>query len=353
MAARGLRRDGSRLGAVLRIAACAVALGAVATTVSPRTAEAGVVEKIVAVVGDDAILLSELRARATPLVRVLATKAAAGPQRTAAESQVYKDVLGRMVEETLEAQTAERQKVTVSPEEIDRALENVAAQQKLTVDELLLAAEQRSGLSEMEYRAEIRRQVLEGKLLSQRVRGRIRITEEDLKNAYTRAIREERERREYRPLIILFKVIPGSTAEAVSDRMKLANSVHAQLKAGASFADMAQQHSDEPKTRERGGDMGVHAPVKTQAAQMGKRPALAEDIESKLIPLEPGEFTAPFKLGDAILIMGIKSRQPSRYTTFEAAKEEMVQRLQNDILAREKETWMGDMKKRTHIEIRL
>jgi peptidyl-prolyl cis-trans isomerase SurA len=51
--------------------------------------------------------------------------------------------------------------------------------------------------------------------------------------------------------------------------------------------------------------------------------------------------------------MGVKARQPSKYTTYEAAKEEMVQRLQNEILAREKETWMEDMKKRTYIEVRL
>lgn len=346
-------RPRSRALVALKLAALSALFTGVATIGHAPPAEAGVVEKIVAVVGDDAILFSELRQRAAPLIRVLASKVPAGPQRTAAESQVYKDVLSRMVEETLEAQAADRQKVTVTPDEIDRAIENVAGQQKLTVDQLLDAAEQRSGLSEVEYRAEIRRQVLEGKLLSARVRGRIRVTEEDLKNAFTRALREERERREYRPTIILLKLLPGSSAEAIAEREKLAAQIHDELKKGVPFADLAAKYSDEPKTKDKGGDMGVHAPIKTQAAQTGKRPALAEDIENKLIPLEPGEFTAPFKLGDAILIMGIKARQPSKYTTYDAAKEEMVQRLQNEILAREKETWMEDMKKRTYIDVRL
>ncbi|NUP09215.1 MAG: peptidylprolyl isomerase [Polyangiaceae bacterium] len=332
-----------RIASLAKLVLCGAVLAGAATMLEPSSADAAVVEKIAAVIGDDSILLSELRTRAAPLIRVLASKAPAGPQRTAAESQVYKDVLSRMVEETLEAQAAERMKVTVSPEEIDRALENVAGQQKLTVDELLLAAEQRSGLSEVEYRAEIRRQVLEGKLLSQRVRGRIRITEEDLKNAYTRAVREERERREYRPEIILLKILPGSSPAAIATREQEAQNIYNQLKAGASFEDMAKQYSDEPKTKDKGGDMGIHAPIKTQAAQMGKRPALAEEVEARLMPLEPGEITAPFRLGDAILIMGVKSRQPSRFTTYEAAKEEMVQRLQNEILARENESWLADL----------
>lgn len=319
----------------------------------PREAHAAVVEKIVAVVGDDAILLSELRARAAPLVRVLATKAPPGPQRTAAETQIYRDVLGHMIEETLESQAAERQKVTITPDEVDKAVENVAAQQRMTVDQLLTLAEQRSGLTELDYRAEIRRQVLEGKLLSQRVRGRIRITEEDLKNAYNRTLREERERREYRPEIILITIPQNAKPEVVAERQKLIDDIHKSLKGGATFEAMAQQYSEESKSAPKGGDMGIYAPVKTQAAQLGKRPALSEEVEAKVLPLEPGEFTAPFRLGDALLIMGLKSRQPSKYTSFEAAKEEMVQRVQNEILAREKDTWMEDLKKRTHIEIRL
>jgi peptidyl-prolyl cis-trans isomerase SurA len=123
-------RPRSRALAALKLAALIAVFSGAATLAHAPAAEAGVVEKIVAVVGDDAILLSELRQRAAPLIRVLASKAPAGPQRTAAESQVYKDVLSRMVEETLEAQAADRQKVTVTPDEIDRAIENVAGQQK-------------------------------------------------------------------------------------------------------------------------------------------------------------------------------------------------------------------------------
>src|SRR5438046_951482 len=83
----------------------ALALSAATFCAPAHEADAAVVEKIGAVVGDDAILLNELRARTAPLVRVLASKAPPGPQRTAAESQVYRDVLSRMIEETLESQT--------------------------------------------------------------------------------------------------------------------------------------------------------------------------------------------------------------------------------------------------------
>lgn len=326
---------------------------------TPEPAQAGVVEKVVAVVGDDAVLLSELRGRAAPLIRVLVQQVPAGPQRTAAESQVYKDMLAQMVTELLEAQAAERLKVTVAPEEVDRALENVANQQKMTVDELLDAASAKSGLSEMEYRAEIRRQVLEGKLLSQRVRGRIRITDEDLKNAFARSVREERERREYRPSMIMIKIptVPGNSAAQnaalAAEKEKVIKGIQARLDAGESFPELAKELSEEPTSAAKGGDLGVHAPIKTQAAQSRKRPALAKEIEDRIMPLEPGQYTEPFRVGDAWVIFGLQARQQSRYTTFEAAKEEMAQRVQNDILAREKDSWLEELKKRTHVETRL
>lgn len=337
-----------------RLRGLSAALVLTALLAAPRRADAAtVVEKIVAVVGDDSVLLSELRQRANPLLRVLAKQVPAGPQRTAAESQVLKDLLGRMVEEMLEQQASERLKVSATAEEIDRALQNVAQQQKMTVEELFKAAEEKTGLSEVDYRAEIRRQVLEGKLLSQRVRGRIRITDEDLKNAYTRTLREERERREYRPSWIVLKLPAGASAAQVAAVETKAKKIHAALKAGQNFAEAAKEFSEDEKSKDKGGDMGIHAPSKTQAAQAGKRPALAKDLEDRLLPLEPGQFTEAFQFQDAFLIMALQSRQPSKYTSFEAAKEEMGVRVQNEILAREKETWIEELKKRTHVETRL
>ena len=54
------------------------------------TARATIVERIVAVVGDRPILLSELRLRARPYLLQIAQKAQPGPQRAAAESQLFK-----------------------------------------------------------------------------------------------------------------------------------------------------------------------------------------------------------------------------------------------------------------------
>jgi peptidyl-prolyl cis-trans isomerase SurA len=150
-----------------------------------RPAHAEVVERVVAVVGERPILFSELRHRALPsLLRIAA--AGQGPSFVAAaESEAYKLILGRIIDDRLEERAAERARITVSPDEVDRGIENVATTNKITVRELLVEVN-RQGLTELDFREEIRRQILEGKLVELRVRARVHVTEADARESYER-----------------------------------------------------------------------------------------------------------------------------------------------------------------------
>src|ERR1700733_13404163 len=138
----------------------ALSLAAVSAAIAPRAARAVVVERVVAVVGDRPILKSELHTRARPFLIQIAQRVPPGPQQTAAESTVFQELLQKMVDEELEIQAADKAKVTVSSDEIDSALHNVAAAQGLSSAELMKGAV-KSGLTEQEYREEMRRQILE------------------------------------------------------------------------------------------------------------------------------------------------------------------------------------------------
>ena len=107
---------GSALGAAF--------LGA-SLVVAPQ-ARATVIERIVAVVGEHAILLSDVRQRGRPFLLQIHQRIANASQEAAAESEMFKQLLDRMVDERLEQQAAEKAHLTVSSEEIDNGLHNVA-----------------------------------------------------------------------------------------------------------------------------------------------------------------------------------------------------------------------------------
>lgn len=331
----------------------AVALALAAAFGQPGQAQAVIVERIVAVVGERAILLTELRERARPYLFQIEQRVPDGAQRAAAESQVMKELIEKVVIEELEAQAASRAKINVSSDEIDNAIQNIAASQNIQPADLYKDASERSGLTPQEYREELRRQILEGKMLQLRVKGRARITDEDIKAQFDRVVREERRRREYQPAWVVLRLMPGASKEVTDERWALAREIAERARRGEDFAKLAKTYSDDPETRDTGGNLGIRAPQGTANALNGKRGVMAPELEAAILPLEPGDVAEPMQAGEAIVVIKLLARQASRYTTVDEARNEMIQRLQTEILEKAKRKWLDELKRRTHVDVRL
>lgn len=119
-------------------------------------------DRIVALVGDHVILLSELQGRAKPFADKL--KEMPDKDRPALEKRLMRELCERMVDELLEGDAAEKLHLTVDEAEVAEGLKNIAAQNGVDVKTVIGEAA-RLGLTEPEYKLELRRQLLEGKLL--------------------------------------------------------------------------------------------------------------------------------------------------------------------------------------------
>jgi peptidyl-prolyl cis-trans isomerase SurA len=327
-------------------------LPVLAAALHARPAGALVIERVVAVIGDKAVLQSELRDRARPLLLQMYATVPPGPQRAAAESQIFARVLERVVEEELEALVASRTNVTVTSEEVDKSVERLARTAGVTVEQLVEEVRRTSGLTEQDYRQEIRRQVLEGKLLN-RVVSQLVVTEAEMAAMFDRARKQELRLLLYHPAWIVLPVGPSPSAAALEARMDEARRLAAEARAGADFAALARRHSLDPDTRDRGGDLGVRAPNGSPAAQGGRHPVLALTLERELAGLEPGEIGEPVLFKDAVVVLKLLSRQPSQFTSFEAAREQLAQVVRADKLEKAKKKWLRDLRKRTHVDVRL
>ena len=91
--------------------------------------------------------------------------------------------------------------------------------------------------------------------------------------------------------------------------------------------------------------------------QSGRRKALTPELDAAVLALEPAQVTEPIKIlgprGPNLVIVQLAERQASRYTTYEAARQEMLQRLQTEILEKAKRKWLDELKSRTHLDVRL
>jgi peptidyl-prolyl cis-trans isomerase SurA len=311
-------------------------------------ARATITERVVAVVGDHAILLSDIRQRARPFLLQIHQRAAGGAQQAAAESEMYKQLIERMVDERVEQQAAEKARLAVTSEEVDAGLRNVAGQQGLTVEQLIEEAG-KTGLTPQEYRDEVRRQILEGKLLQLRVRGRVRVTEDDIRSTYGKLVQTERSRLGYQLAWIVLRVPRDATLAARADREQLAQRIAATARAGADslgrpvdFATLAGSFSDDTPTRASGGDLGTHKPGE-----------LAQVIEDEVQKLEVGGVSSPFRLRDDLVIVKVISRDSSQLPSLEEAKEELLQRAYGEQMEKSRKQWIDELRHSTYVDVRL
>lgn len=314
----------------------APALVAASVAVFTPPAAATVVERIVATVGERAILLSDLRRRAEPFMLQVQATVPNGAQRNAAISQVYKAVLQKIVDEELMEKAALQAKVTISATEIDEALKRVANQNKLTVEQVLAEAE-RAGMQQSKYREELRRQLLEAKLLNVRLQGRIRITEEDLRAAYQKIEQEERTQLGVRLAVI---VIRGATHGADGAR-KLASEVAGRLRR-EDFGSVARAVSEDAASRANGGALNKAQPA-----------ALPADIARGSLNLAVGQHSQPIRSGADYVIVKVLERDPSNLPDFDSAKRELSERVYVDKMAQAKRTWLDNLRRQQHVEVRL
>jgi peptidyl-prolyl cis-trans isomerase SurA len=154
-------------------------------------ARAMIAERVVAVIGERPILWTELERRAV-VARMQIRAQTRDPNVIAAQEQeMYKELLEHMIDDRLEEQQADRAHITVSSDEIERGIDNIAASAQAQLGHAVTVAEvlaevSRRGMTEQDFRDEIRRQIVDGKMIELRVRPRVRVTETDGRAAYRR-----------------------------------------------------------------------------------------------------------------------------------------------------------------------
>jgi peptidyl-prolyl cis-trans isomerase SurA len=326
-----------KFAATLRTTLAAALLAVSATA----TARATVVEKVVAVVGEKAILLSELRQRARPYMAQILQKVPPGVQQTEMIDTLNRQMLQRMIDEMLERQIADKHHINVTSEEIDAALDRVASSQGLTVDHLITEAV-RGGITAQEYREEIRRQLLDGKLMELRVKGRVRVTDDEMRALYARIAREERQQLGYSLRWIVLRLPQGATPDAVRARRALAERLVAEARTGGDFATMARTYSDDRDTRDQGGNLGEQKPG-----------GLEEPIERVAMTLEVGQVSAPFTFADALVIVRVDGRDQSRFGSYEEVREQLAQRVHGEQMEKARRKWLDSIRRGMHIDERL
>ncbi|MFC3624676.1 peptidylprolyl isomerase [Vogesella amnigena] len=206
------------------------------------------VDRIVAVVNNSVITLSELQQREALVSGNLKRQNIELPPAQLLSRQV----LDQMINEQLQLQYASKSGIRVGELELDNALQNVAQQNKTDLPGLgkLLAQD---GMTLEQLRDQLRRDMLLQRLREQEIASRVTVSDQEvdqiLKSTSTLNTTE------YRLAVIQVNVPERADSVVFEQRRQKLLQAAAELKAGKPFAQVAASYSEAPNALQ-GGDMG-------------------------------------------------------------------------------------------------
>lgn len=159
------------------IAACAVLCFAAGYAAAQSRSAPLEVDRIVAVVNDEAITLYELRSRLGMVERQLRGRGTPTPPRDVLERQL----LERMIVDRIQLQFAKETGMQVSDGDLDAALRRIAEGNRLALADFKAALE-RDGVAWTKFREEIRGEMTIARLRDREVEGRLTISDGEVDN---------------------------------------------------------------------------------------------------------------------------------------------------------------------------
>ena len=207
---------------------------------------------IVAVVNTELVTAAEVEQRAE---RMRAAMAQRGGPRPPVNDQLRQQALDSLIEERVLLTFARDSGVRVDDSEIDRAVQSIAVQNKLTLPQLRerVAAE---GMDYARFRTTLRDQILLERVREREVGQRTRVTEAEIDKFLAERSAQGGRNSELNIAQILITVPEGASAEVVAQRQAMAEAALARVRGGEDFAAVAREVSEDAN-RARGGDMGL------------------------------------------------------------------------------------------------
>jgi peptidyl-prolyl cis-trans isomerase SurA len=321
-------------------AAAPAPAAAAAPAASATPAPAGeVVDRVAATVDGDVVTLSEIEERAASELR-RADGLPPGKERDQAHDQAIRRAFDTIVYEKLLEKQAKALQLEVTDTQVDAAIEDIKTRNHFD-DAQLDRALDGQGLDRKTFRAQIRRELESYQVMQSKVRGRVKVTDDDLKNYYQTHPQEFGGETELHVRHI-FMPLPEHAPKAEQARAHAdAERVLQRLKTGEDFATVAKQVSQGPSAAD-GGDLGWL-----------RRGTIQKALEDAAFGLKDGQVSGIVQAGPGLHIVKVEERRIGGARSFEDAKEEIRNRLLDEQVTATRQQLLDELRKAAVVEVKL
>ena len=298
-----------------------------------------VVERVVAIVDGNIILASEVEQQLVPL-RAQAEQITDPKERERRISKLHNQVLEEMINEELIVQTAEAAKIIVDAAEVQATIDDIKQQNKLD-DAALAEALATQGMTVESYKKVLRRTLLRHRAVSQLVAPKVNITDEDTRARYDQMQRRSEAVSAVAIAHILFALPENPTEQQLVEAKAKAARAIQRAKAGEAFAKLVEELSEDAGTKTTGGGLGWF-----------ERGTANPEWEAVVFAMDKGDVRGPVKSAQGLHVLQAIDVKRAQTKPYAEMKDGIALELKRRAIEKATQTWLDDLRKKAHIEIK-
>lgn len=341
-------------------------------------AQAKVVSKTIAVVNNEPIFEDELEKEAEPFIERYQKSAPEKERSPEKITELRKEILNRMVEEKLLLQEAKTKKIRVTKVEIERGIDQF--KEPFTVDEdgkqrqvnqiekAFQEQLKKEGMTQEQFNKRVEEQLMKVKLIEQDVKAKVEMPkEEEVKKFFDRIQKklkgetvEGLSKNEETDLMQITKYMERMTGPQVrirhilirtaektdaakAEAKKKLEEIAQKVKNGEDFAFLSKKYSEDPLSKDRGGDLGFVA-----KGDMG-----LPQIDEKIFLMKEGELSAPIETELGFHLVKCIEKKSPHPIEYEDISEDLKNYVAQKTFTQKLEKYLKDLREKANIKINI
>lgn len=291
--------------------------------------------RIVLRVNDRIATLVDYELRKADRLRMIRQAKNLPPSRQAQLLQdAGKGTLRDMFDELLMLSRADQLGLQVSNAEVDQAIEQTKKSAGFTSDVDFQRALAQSGMTEAQYRAQVRRGLLMNTVIGREVRAKIKLDDDTLRHYYREHLKDfERPEALHLQEVILL----DSSDKSAQERQEIGRRIQTQVAAGRKLEDVVKPY--------------VASGVASGVVDLGWVHAgdLDAALEKAAWPLQDGEITAPVDGRGGLHLLQLLERRAAAVTPFEDVRKQIEAREGNRLFQKDLADYMKKLEAEAYV----
>lgn len=232
-----------------------------------------------------------------------------------ARAEIRRQILDLMIANVLVSSAAEKAKTEVPAADVDKFIAEVEGQ--AGGKDQLAAGLAANGVSMDKFRADVARSIRQERWAEEQLKSRVAISDKDVEDFYNTNPAASQMPEMVRASHILLTFDPSDPASQDA-RLKEITALREQITGGADFAEIARRHSQDPGSKDGGGDLNYFA-----------RGRMVKEFEDAAFSLDVGKVSEPVKTQYGYHLIKVTDRKAARQVPLDEAKDRIRMYLEN------------------------